>query len=250
MTPGNTHDSQPYLGRLDRVRERFALPVGAVGLDAGYFTPYVCKGLIERGLYAVMGYCRPSHQPGYFYKREYRYEASTDTYLCPGGHRLSYRGTNRGGYREYVSRPGQCGPCPLRGQCTQSRIQQKLLSRHIWERYKEQVNANRLTELGKRLYARRKETVERSFADARQLHGHRYARFRGLGKVQAQCLLCAACQNMKKIALLLAREARRALKRLFLRFLRPFRARIAPNRGITGRACVSASLTIGGACWA
>src|ERR1035437_3913571 len=34
--------------------------------------------------------------------------------------------------------------------------------------------------LGKRIYKRRKETVERSFADAKQLHGHRYARMRGL----------------------------------------------------------------------
>jgi len=55
------------------------------------------------------------------------------------------------------------------------------------------------------LYQRRKETVERSFADAKQLHGHRYARYRGLRKVSGQCLLAAACQNMKKIALILAR---------------------------------------------
>ena len=42
-----------------------------------------------------------------------------------------------------------------------------------------------LTDLGKRLYARRKETVERSFADAKELHGHRYARFRGLAQGSA-----------------------------------------------------------------
>jgi len=47
--------------------------------------------------------------------------------------------------------------------------------------------------------------VERSFADAKQLHGHRYARLRGLKKVMEQCLLAATAQNMKKIALLLAR---------------------------------------------
>ncbi|HIQ54640.1 MAG TPA: hypothetical protein EYH51_15485, partial [Pseudomonas pachastrellae] len=40
--------------------------------------------------------------------------------------------------------------------------------------------------------------------DAKELHGHRYARFRGLRKVMKQCLLAAACQNMKKIARLLA----------------------------------------------
>ena len=53
----------------------------------------------------------------------------------------------------------------------------------------------------KLVYARRKETVERSFADAKQLFGHRYARFRGLTRVTCQCLMAAAAQNMKKIAL-------------------------------------------------
>ena len=56
---------------------------------------------------------------------------------------------------------------------------------------------NRKTASGKVTYKRRKETVERSFADAKQLHGHRYVRFRGLVKVQWQCLLNAAGQNIE-----------------------------------------------------
>ena len=62
-----------------------------------------------------------------------------------------------------------------------------------------------MSEYGKAIYARRKETVERSFADAKQLHGHRYARMRGLGKVQEQSLLCAWAANIKKIALALSK---------------------------------------------
>ena len=207
VTPGNVNDATPYLERLDRARTRFDLKVGAVGLDAGYFTPWICKGIVERGLYGVMGYRRPSHREGYFHKREYAYDPQTDSYRCPAGQIIVYRGTNRTGYREYASDPGQCRQCPQRARCTQSQNTQKLLTRHVWQPFKEQIDANRLTDLGKRLYAPRKETVERSFADAKELHGHRYARFRGLAKVQAQCLLSAACQNMKKIALLLARRA-------------------------------------------
>ncbi len=45
--------------------------------------------------------------------------------------------------------------------------------------------------------------MERSFADSKQLHGHRYARMRELKKALEQALLCAAVQNMKKIALIL-----------------------------------------------
>ena len=205
VTPGNVHDSQPYLARLDRQREVFGLDVEAVGLDAGYFTPMVCQGLEQRQVLGVMGYRRPNHVPGLFYKREYRYDAQTDTYTCPQGQVLTYRTTNRHGYREYKSDPRQCRQCPLRSQCTRSANAVKVVVRHVWEAAKEAVDARRLTDWGKRVYARRKETVERSFADAKQLHGHRYARMRGWLRVSEQCLLAAAAQNIKKIALLKAR---------------------------------------------
>ena len=38
-----------------------------------------------------------------------------------------------------------------------------------------------------------KEAVERIFADAKELHGHRYARYRGVSKVRGQALLAGAC---------------------------------------------------------
>ena len=238
VTPGNVNDSTPYLDRLDRTRERFDLDVGAVGLDAGYFTPRVCKGIIERGLYGVMGYRRPTHREGYFHKREYKYDEKSDSYQCPAGQVIVYRGTNRTGYREYASDPKQCANCPQRMQCTQSKNHQKLITRHVWQGFKEQIDAHRLTDLGKRLYAPRKETVERSFADAKELHGHRYARFRGRAKVQAQCLLSAACQNMKKMALVLARKAKKAADAALLRLYQAFKtAHIA----FSGKACLSLS---------
>jgi len=76
--------------------------------------------------------------------------------------------------------------------------------RHPTDHARERADAHRLTPWGKRIYKRRKETVERSFADAKQLHGHRYARFRGLVAVACQCFLAAAAQNIKKMALALA----------------------------------------------
>ena len=85
-----------------------------------------------------------------------------------------------------------------------SRNYTKVVTRHIWEKHKEQITRNRYSEQGKKIYARRKETVERSFADAKQLHRHRYARFRGLKRVTGQCLLAAACQNLKKIVFAVA----------------------------------------------
>jgi transposase len=204
-TPATVHDAAPYLGRLDRQRERFGFQIRAAGVDAGYATAAVARGLEERHIHGVIGYRTPTHRDGYFYKREYKYNPELDVYICPNGQPLSYRTTNREGYRQYHSDAEQCRNCPARGKCTESRNHTKVLTRHVWEQSKERIDQHRLQRVGKRIYKRRKETVERSFADAKQLHGHRYARMRGLAKVQQQCLLAASAQNIKKIALLLSR---------------------------------------------
>ena len=204
-TPANVHDSIVYLGRLDRQRERFGFDVGAVGLDAGYATSGIARGLEERGIPGVIGYRRPTPpRPGMMASRQFRYEAATDGYRCPQGQLLNYATTDRNGYRHYKSDPNICRSCPLLASCTSSRNATRLITRHVWADARERTDAHRLTPWGKRIYKRRKETVERSFADAKQLHGHRYARFRGLLAVTAQCLLAAAAQNIKKIALALA----------------------------------------------
>jgi transposase len=204
-TPATVHDSVPYLRRLDRQRERFGFEVQAVGLDAGYATTAIAKGLEERGIYGVTGYRQPNHGEGLFAKRKFQYDGQLDVYVCPNGQLLSYRTTNREGYRQYHSDAGKCRECPLRQQCTRSRNMVKVVTRHVWQAARDRVDAHRLEPRGKKIYKRRKETVERSFADAKQLHGHRYARMRGLTNVREQCLLAATAQNIKKIALLLSR---------------------------------------------
>jgi hypothetical protein len=207
VTPGNLHDSIPYLGRLDRQRTRFGFDVRAVGLDAGYSTAGIAQGLVERGIEGVIGYSRPTHREGFLRKRDFNFEAELDGYRCPNGQLLTYSTTNREGYREYKSDPALCRACPLLASCTASANATRIITRHVWQNAKDHIEANRLTEWGKRLYKRRKETVERSFADAKQLHGHRYGRFRGLRRMAEQCLLAAAAQNMKKIALAITRMA-------------------------------------------
>lgn len=206
-TPGNINDARPYLQRLDAQCQRFNLDPHSVGLDAGYNTAAICHGLQQRHITAVMGYKRPHGKPGLFKRRQFQYLPEQDQYRCPQGQSLHYSTTNRVGYREYKSDPDICQGCAQRSQCTHSKNHQKVVTRHVWQDAIEQIDQNRLTGRGKRLYQRRQETVERSFADAKQLHGHRYARYRGLSKVQAQCYLAAACQNMKKIALLKAKAA-------------------------------------------
>ena len=125
VTAGNVHDSIPYLSRLDRQRDRFGFDVCAVGLDAGYFTAGIAKGLDDREIDGVIGYRRPTHRKGYLRKKDFVYLPENDGYRCPQGEILPYSTTNRAGYREYKSSPKICKTCPLREACTQSRTHTK-----------------------------------------------------------------------------------------------------------------------------
>lgn len=206
VTPGNVHDSVPYIERLDRQIERFGFLVEAVALDSGYLSTPICKKLEDRGVFAVIAHRRFSPAKGLFPKWKFKYDVEQDFYLCPNQQILRYRTTNREGYREYMSDPVVCKTCPFLSECTRSKTSRKVITRHVWESSKERVRENRLSKSGKVLYAKRKETIERSFADAKQLHGFRYCRLRGRANVLEQALMTAACQNIKKIALHLARN--------------------------------------------
>jgi transposase len=144
VTPASVHDSVPYLGRLDRQRERFNFDIRAVGVDAGYAAAAITQGLEERNIYGVIGYRTPTHRDGYFYKREYRYDEKLDVYICPNGQLLTYRTTNRQGYRQYHSDPEQCRNCPVRQKCTQSSNATKVVTRHVWEVSRERIDQHRL----------------------------------------------------------------------------------------------------------
>jgi len=207
VSPGNVPDGIVYLGRLDRQRARFDLDVRFVGLDAGYASSAIARGLEDRGILGVTGYLNPpAPKPGMMRKRAFTYERDADVYRCPEGRVLAYATTDRDGYRHYRSDPTRCRTCPLLASCTSNAKAERTITRHVWADARERVDAHRLTDWGRAIYKRRKETVERSFADAKQLFGHRYARFRGLVRVTCQCLLAAAAQNMKKIALVLTRR--------------------------------------------
>jgi transposase len=207
ITPGNVHDSLPYLERLDAQIEKFKFNVEAVAVDSGYLTTHICKELQDRKIFAVIGHRRFHPTKGLFSKFKFLYDKVKDEYSCPNKQILKYRTTNRDGYREYISESKICAECPLLSQCTRSKNHQKVITRHVWEDSKEWVHKNTLSKSGKMLYKKRKETIERSFADAKQLHGYRYCRFRGKKYALEQALMTATCQNMKKIANHLAKIA-------------------------------------------
>jgi hypothetical protein len=77
---------------------------------------------------------------------------------------------------------------------------QKVVTRHIWQEYVEEADHLRHKPEVKQIYAKRKETIERVFADAKEKHGMRWTTLRGLKKLSMQAMLTFAALNLKKMA--------------------------------------------------
>ncbi len=81
---------------------------------------------------------------------------------------------------------------------TESQKHQKEIHRHICEDYLDEAEHLRHTVYNREKY--KKETIERIFADAKEKHGVRYTKYRGLEKNQVHTMLVFVAMNLKKLA--------------------------------------------------
>ena len=205
VTPGNIHDSKAFDAVYDKVVERFP-QVETIVADSAYKTPWICKKIIDDGRVPSMPYVRPKTACGHEWWK-YVYDEYYDCVICPEYQVLQYATTNKDGYREYKSNSETCKKCPTRNLCTKNAKCEKTVTRHIWSDYIELAEDYRHTPKYKELYEKRKETIERVFADAKEKYGMRYTLYRGLTQVTNWVRLKFAAMNLKKLALRKARDA-------------------------------------------
>ena len=129
--------------------------------------------------YVQEEYTRPMTKDGFSRKSEYAYDEYFDCYLCPQNQILNYTTTNREGYREYKSDPRVCQNCPC--------------IRHVWAKYLEEAEHLRHVPKIRDTYKKRKETIERVFAEAKERHCLPYTNYSGLAKVKVQVAFIFFC---------------------------------------------------------
>ena len=198
VTAGNVHDSVAWDKIYDEVTGKY--DVEFVTMDAGYKTPWIAKKTLDDGKIPVLPYTRPKGKKDRYKPWEYTYDPANDSYICPHGGILRHTTTDRDGKRTYRSTPASCKDCPFKAKCGANEKGQKIYTTHIWQEYLDLVEQIRKTERGKDIYAKRKETIERVFADAKEKHAMRYTHHRGLARVTNWVRLKYAAMNLKKLA--------------------------------------------------
>ena len=200
VAPGNMHDSAIFSEIYDELIHMYE-NIKNVCLDAGFNTSPICHQILSSERTPFLPYKRPMTKKGFLKKYEYVYDEYLDVYICPNEKDLHYVTTNREGYRVYKSNPQDCEGCPFLSKCTKSKNREKVIMRHIWEKDREEAEHVRHTDEWKKIYPKRKETIERVFADAKENHGMRFTRLKGLQKNQHESLIIFSCHNLKKMGL-------------------------------------------------
>ncbi len=98
----------------------------------------------------------------------------------------------------YAAKASTCNACPLKSECTKS-PKGRWVSRSLEEEYLDRLRAYRDTEPYRKALRKRAVWVEPLFAEAKEWHGMRRFRLRRLEKVNAEALIIASGQNVKRL---------------------------------------------------
>ena len=201
VEPANVNDITPIPEILKETKERLGYLPKYMGLDAGYHSAWIAHLLTENGIQGVIGYRRHTHKTETYGKYRFKYNEEFDAYICPEKHHLYWKTTTREGYRQYFCDSKICRSCPKRTECFGASMTRRMVTRHVWQDDLDAITYfTRKTAVGRRIYEWRKETIERSFAEAKVNHGLRFARMCGIQNMREQSFLTAAVQNMKRLA--------------------------------------------------
>jgi transposase len=199
VTPAEVQENQPALDLLWHARFRWKVRPRQVTGDTKYGTIENIAAIERERIRAYVPLSAVGQRAGMFGITDFVYDAGADTYRCPGRQRLRFisqcETTRR---RIYEAPNGACAACTLRPQCTTSQRGRRV-GRRLEETYLDRVRSYHVTEPYAKAMRKRQVWVEPLFAEAKEWHGLRRFRLRGLEKVNSEALLIAAGQNLKRL---------------------------------------------------
>lgn len=204
VNPGNMHDSKAFLPFFFDKLSTYNPDI--ICGDAGYATGVISYFVQQSNARLLTPYVAPKGIRTELGKKEFTYIDDIDEYLCPKYKSLIPWNIDKAGNIQYRIHSTECGDCPYKAKCLKG-YAFKTVTRSMYEDCKMLVRDFRLSPEGREIYKKRKETIERVFADGKEKHGLRFTRFIGKKKNSDYRSLLYACLNIKKLALLLAKWA-------------------------------------------
>jgi transposase len=198
VTPGDVSESQVLIDQLRRTLFRRKLRPQRLIADAKYGTGPNLRAIEELDIRAFVPlYDNGSASPLYHHTK-FTYDAERDVMVCPQGTVLKFRHRDDTAERWLYRAPASvCNACACKAACTSS-TQGRLVGRSFHAEYLERVRGYAETAAYQKAMRKRSVWIEPLFAEAKNWHGLRRFRLRGLDNVNIEALLIASGQNLKR----------------------------------------------------
>jgi transposase len=199
ITPGDVMENQPMLDQLRRVIFRWRVRPKRVIADTTDGTIDNIRAWEESGIRAYVPLPDWGHQRPFYGPAQFTYAAAQDVYVCPEGTLLRpMRREYTAEKVEYRAAATICNACPMKTACTPSDAG-RAVHRSFHAEYLDRVRGYHETEAYAKAMRKRTVWIEPLFGEAKQWHGMRQFRLRGLPKVNMGGLMIAAGQNLKRL---------------------------------------------------
>ncbi len=199
VTPADVTENQPMLDLLFRTRFRWRAKVRRVTGDATYGTKEIVAAVEKASIRAYISMADFEGRSPHYGASRFVYESEGDLYRCPRGEPLRlYTHSYTERLSRYRADPEVCNACPLKPECTPG-DSGRVLMRSFDEEILKRVRAYRGTAPYEKALRKRKVWIEPMFGGAKDWHGMRRFRLRRLWRVNAEAMVTAAGQNIKRL---------------------------------------------------
>jgi len=200
VTSGAETEGKTFIKRVEVTEERFGLKAKELVADRGYGYGENLKYFHDKGIHtSIPNFHRGAG--GRIDEEKFKYDVNKDIYICSKGHELHcFQENPSKEMKRYTLQGGHCRNCDLQSQCLgKNKRLQKRLNVSIYKMYQDKVRFQEKTDEFKKTMHERKWKIEGLFAEAKQFHGQRRAKYRGRSKVQIQAYMIATVQNLKRM---------------------------------------------------
>ncbi len=198
-------DSAHLVPMLEMSEEMTGARVPITLADGGYHTAANLRAGEQRGDVLVMAERYHPGVQGPYFKDRFVYDAATDSYQCPQGQRLPFRGMRkvngkiRGPFRVYRASRTVCRACPAYGVCTKDAHTGRALWIGPADALIREHRQWMATGETRAMYTQRKQLNEPVFGIIKEQMGARRFLLRGLANVRAEFVVLATAFNLRTL---------------------------------------------------
>jgi len=206
LTSGAESEVKHFQARVEAIEENLGLKIGEIIADRGFGSAENLKFLEDRGTKSNIPLWSTRSGETFFKQLEegFRLNEEGKEVHCPEGHRMKFAFHEEISNRDTFSLPRPlCIKCPRAKTC---------LTEHEYKNRGKKFSIPAHYQVVARVADASKEPVFRAnlwermwkmegiFAEGKNFHGLRRAKYRGLSKVQGQVYMISTVQNLKRLA--------------------------------------------------